>query len=76
MQPPFFRGLPGNPTRNAPLPLVPKRWLRFSPWIKYDDYFAAACVKDGTTPKERVAFGNRVWGASDTLPVWWRSNAR
>jgi hypothetical protein len=47
--------LPVNPTTNAPLLLVPKRWLRFSPWINYDEYFAAACVKDGTTPKERVA---------------------
>lgn len=47
--------LPVNPNTNAPLLLVPKRWLRFSPWINYDDYFAAACVKDGTTPKERVA---------------------
>jgi hypothetical protein len=47
--------LPVNPATNSPLLLVPKRWLRFSPWINYDDYFAAACVKDGTTPKERVA---------------------
>lgn len=47
--------LPVNPVTNAPLLLVPKRWLRFSPWINYDDYFAAACVKDGTTPKERLA---------------------
>ena len=47
--------LPVNPNRNAPLLLVPKRWLRFSPWISYDDYFAAACVKDETTPQERVA---------------------
>jgi hypothetical protein len=47
--------LPVNPATNAPLLLVPKRWLRFSPWINFDDYFAAACVKGGTTPKERVA---------------------
>lgn len=47
--------LPVNPTTNVPLLLVPKRWLRFSPWINYDDYFATACVKDGTSPKERVA---------------------
>jgi hypothetical protein len=47
--------LPVNPDTNAPLLLIPKRWLRFSPWINYDDYFAAACVKDGTTPKQRVA---------------------
>jgi len=47
--------LPVNPETNLPLLLVPKRWLRFSPWINYDDYFAAACVKDGVTPTERVA---------------------
>jgi len=34
---------------------VPKRWLRFSPWINYDEYFAAAHVKDGAIPRDRVA---------------------
>jgi hypothetical protein len=47
--------LPVNPATNAPLLLVPKRWLRISPWINYDDYFAAASVKDGIMPKERIA---------------------
>lgn len=47
--------LPVNPNTTAPLLLVPKRWLRFSPWIDYDDYFAAACIKDGAIPKDRVA---------------------
>src|SRR5262249_4648317 len=47
--------LPINPNTAAPLLLVPKRWLRFSPWISYDDYFAAACIKEGTIPKDRVA---------------------
>jgi hypothetical protein len=47
--------LPVNPNSNAPLLLVPKRWLRFSPWINYDDYFADAYIKDGTIPKDRVA---------------------
>jgi hypothetical protein len=47
--------LPVNPNTTAPLLLVPKRWLRFSPWINYDDYFADACIKDGTIPKDRVA---------------------
>jgi hypothetical protein len=47
--------LPVNPNSKAPLLLVPKRWLRFSPWINYDDYFEAACVKDGTASKDRVA---------------------
>jgi hypothetical protein len=47
--------LPANPKTAAPLLLVPKRWLRFAPWINYDDYFAAAYVKDGAIPKDRVA---------------------
>lgn len=31
--------LPINPENNAPIIFVPKRWLRFSTWINYDDYF-------------------------------------
>lgn len=46
--------LPVNPQTHAPLLLIPKRWLRFSPWISYDDYFAVACARAGT-PTERVA---------------------
>lgn len=38
--------LPTNPENNLPLILVPKRWLRFSPWIDYDDYFANHCPQD------------------------------
>jgi hypothetical protein len=47
--------LPCNPNTKTPLLLIPKRWLRFSPWINYDDYFSSACVKEGAIPKERVA---------------------
>jgi hypothetical protein len=47
--------LPVNPATGTPILLVPKRWLRFAPWINYDDYFTSACVKDGSTPKDRVA---------------------
>lgn len=32
--------LPVNPNTHAPIWLVPKRWLRFSPWISQDDYFS------------------------------------
>lgn len=38
--------LPVNPKTNAPLLLVPKRWLRFGPWIDFDDYFKAYCPRD------------------------------
>lgn len=38
--------LPINPDTGKPILLVPKRWLRFVPWINFDDYFASACPKD------------------------------
>ena len=38
--------LPVNPENRKPLIFVPKRWLRFTPWISYDDYFAQACPQD------------------------------
>jgi hypothetical protein len=31
--------VPINPKTGEPILLVPKRWLRFTPWINYDDYF-------------------------------------
>jgi len=31
--------LPINPLDSRPLLFVPKRWLRFVPWLSYDDYF-------------------------------------
>lgn len=34
-----------NESRQAVL-FVPKRWLRFSPWLNYDDYFKTYLVKD------------------------------
>ena len=37
--------LPVGPD-GRPILLVPKRWLRYTPWINYDDYFAAHCPKD------------------------------
>ena len=36
--------LPVNPENGAALILVPKRWLRFTPWINYDDYFKHHCL--------------------------------
>lgn len=38
--------LPINPVSNEPIIFVPKRWLRYTPWINYDDYFASYCPKD------------------------------
>lgn len=37
--------LPINPINHAPILLVPKRWLRYIPWINNDDYFQNYYVK-------------------------------
>lgn len=54
--------VPINPKNGKPLIFVPKRWLRFSPWINYDDYFHHYCPQDDIahTPEEldRVAVLN------------------
>jgi hypothetical protein len=34
--------LPRNPETGEPILLVPKRWLRYIPWINYDDYYQNA----------------------------------
>ncbi len=38
--------LPVDPSDDRPLLLVPKRWLRFIPWISYEDYFEKHCPQD------------------------------
>jgi hypothetical protein len=38
--------LPVNPQTTEPILLVPKRWLRFIPWINFDDYFAQHVPQD------------------------------
>lgn len=38
--------VPVNPLDGKPLIFVPKRWLRFTPWINYDDYFEHHCPQD------------------------------
>jgi hypothetical protein len=40
--------LPANPQTGQPILLVPKRWLRFIPWISFDDYFAEYVPQDDT----------------------------
>ncbi len=51
--------LPFNPENNEPIILVPKRWLRFTPWLNFDEYFAQHCPKDSgpraSGEDERVA---------------------
>ncbi len=43
--------LPYNPETNLPIILIPKRWLRFTPWINYEDYFKHSFVKQGEEDK-------------------------
>ncbi|MFR7395799.1 MAG: hypothetical protein ACLUTA_11490 [Blautia wexlerae] len=44
--------LPYNPEDDSPIIFfVPKRWLRHTPWINYDDYFMNAYVKEGEEDK-------------------------
>ena len=38
--------LPTNPETGAPILVVPKRWLRFNPWISFDEYYRAYCPLD------------------------------
>ena len=45
--------LPVNPKNQLPIVLVPKRWLRYVPWINYDDYFENAFATD-QAKRERV----------------------
>jgi hypothetical protein len=57
--------LPVAPDSGKPLILVPKRWLRFTPWINFEDYFATGCPKDelvniqGVDERVRVLLYNR-----------------
>jgi len=48
--------LPQNPQTLEPILFTPKRWLRFSPWINYEDYFKDYFNKeiDKETKKSRV----------------------
>jgi hypothetical protein len=38
--------LPINPENGLPIILTPKRWLKFVPWINYEDYFNNYYIKD------------------------------
>ncbi len=38
--------IPQNPVNGDPILFVPKRWLRYIPWINYDDYFQNYYAKE------------------------------
>lgn len=50
--------LPINPDSRQPIILVPKRWLRYSPWVNYEDYFESYYIKD--IEKEYDGVKNRI----------------
>jgi hypothetical protein len=53
--------LPIDPASGSPILLVPKRWLRHTPWIGFDDYFKNYIPKDdqhNSVTWERVALLN------------------
>jgi hypothetical protein len=47
-----------NPVSKEPIIFVPKRWLRFTPWINFDEYFRDYCPRDEIfnpgEPEDRV----------------------
>lgn len=50
--------LPINDTNKQPILLVPKRWLRYSPWINFDDYFDNYLIKN--IEEEYDGINNRI----------------
>jgi hypothetical protein len=57
--------VPVNPISGTPILLVPKRWLRYSPWLNLDDYFnnylatSERILKGQPVPRQEVLDFNR-----------------
>jgi hypothetical protein len=47
--------LPVSPETKAAVLLIPKRWLRYTPWISLDSYFKGAFVEGQQPPKDRAS---------------------
>jgi len=47
-----FVRLPVNPNTGEPVIFVPKRWLRFSPWINFEEYYRDYCPMDDVFNKD------------------------
>lgn len=50
--------LPYHPETFVPMLFVPKRWLRFTPWINYEDYYKNHFVKNIDEKYDRI--NNRI----------------
>lgn len=50
--------MPVHPETKEPIIFVPRRWLRFSPWINFEEYFRNYCPRDEIfnpgEPEERI----------------------
>lgn len=47
--------LPVHPETEEPLIFVPKRWLRFTPWLNFEEYFKGYCPADDVVnPGEEI----------------------
>jgi len=60
--------LPANPENNKPTIFVPKRWLRFRPWLDFNEYIAEYFPKEklSAADQSRIAvltFNRRNYGA-------------
>ena len=53
--------LPVNEESRQSVLFVPKRWLRYSPWLNYDDYFNNYLVKDIKKEYDRIKNRIEVW---------------
>jgi hypothetical protein len=57
--------VPVNPISDTPILLVPKRWLRYSPWLNLDDYFnnylatSERILRGQSVPRQEVLDFNR-----------------
>jgi hypothetical protein len=58
--------LPQNPENRLPIILVPKRWLRFIPWLNYDDYFITSFAKEGRERVEILSYNRNNYGIVQT----------
>jgi len=48
--------LPVHPENGSPIVLVPTRWLRFGPWINFEEYFKDYCPRDEiVNPGEQIS---------------------
>jgi hypothetical protein len=46
--------LPKKPNTNQPILLIPKRWLRYIPWVNYEDYFKNYYTKEVQVRSDRL----------------------